>query len=158
LKEPPSKNVPLILGASGLTARLEDALRGPDPDVLLRRIRALERFESLYLPKTPPHLRGDQINLALKGVEFDFLIRGTVDALYQIVRATPGLLPEDLAEIGAGWKTATFPSTPAIPDGDVDGDTFAALEASFKALQQTMTSENAKRDGGLNAIDRGEQL
>jgi hypothetical protein len=137
LKEPPSKNVPLIFGSSGMTARLADALRSPDPDVLLKRIRALERFEQAHLSQTPPHLFGDQIYLASKGVEFDFLIRATVDSLYQIVQAAPGLLPDDLAKIAAGWETSTFPATPLVPDGDFDLETFAALEAGFKVLQQS---------------------
>lgn len=157
LKEPPSKNLPLIFGASGLTARLADALRSPDPDVLLRRIRACERFERLHLPKQPPHLVGDHILLASKGVEFDFLIRATVDSLYQIIQATPGLLPGDLAQIAAGWATSTFPPTPAVPDGDFDIETFAVLEASFKTLQQTIPTENAKPVGGAAANGNGEE-
>ncbi len=157
LKEPPSKNVPLIFGASGLTARLADALRSADPETLLKRIRVLERFESLHLPKEPPRLRGDQINLASKGIEFDFLIRATVDSLYQIVQAAPGLLPDDLAKIGAAWETSTFPPTPAVPDGDFDVETFAALEASYKALQQTIPTGKTKPDGGMTANDGGDQ-
>ena len=78
--------------------------------------------------------------LASKGVEFDFLIRGTVDSLYQIIQATLGLLPDDLALIGAGWETSTFPPTPAISDGDFDIETFAVLEALFKSLQQKQLS------------------
>lgn len=74
---------------------------------------------------------------ASKGVEFDFLIRATVDSLYQIVQAAPGLLPDDLAQIAAGWETSTFPATPLVPDGDFDLETFAALEAGFKVLQQS---------------------
>jgi len=137
LKEPPSKNVPLIFGASGLTVRLESALRSPDPVVLLGRVRALERFERLHLPQTTPHLHGDHINLASKGVEFDFLIRGTVDSLYQVARLAPGLLPDDLAQTAAGWETSTFPPTPVVPDGDFDLEAFAELEAGFQALQQS---------------------
>jgi hypothetical protein len=155
LKEPPSKNVPLILGASGLTLRLADALRTSDSEVLLKRIRALERFERLYLPQKPPHLSGDQINLASKGVEPDFLIRATVDALYQIIQAAPGLLPDDLAQVGAGWETFTFPRTPSVPDGDFDLETFAALEAVFKVLQQSILNGNAKPDDDTTANDHG---
>lgn len=156
LKEPPSKNLPLIFGASGLTVRLENALRSPDPEVLLTRIRALERFERLHFPQAPPHLPGDQINLASKGVEFDFLVRATVDSLYQIAQLAPGLLPDDLAQVAAGWETSTFPPTPPVPDGDFDPEAFAELEAGFKALQQSVLNGTPKPDDDAAAGHDGE--
>lgn len=135
LKEPPSKNVPLILFASGLTVKLANLLRSPHPEVLLKRVRALVRFERTFLPKVP-HLTGDQIMLASKGAEFDFLIRGTVDSLYQILQKAPGFLPEDLALIAAGWTTHTFPPT-SVPDGDFDAETYTALETIFEDWGRT---------------------
>jgi hypothetical protein len=142
LKEPPSKNVPLILFASGLTTQLANVLRSPDPKILLKRVRALDRFERNFLPEVS-HLAGDQILLASKGTEFDFLIRGTVDSLYQIVQQAPGLLPEDLALIAEDWKTRTFPPTPSIPDGDFDTETYTALEAIFDGFSKTIAEGKA---------------
>lgn len=83
-----------------------------------------------------PIADGQVLAVPLNAVEFDFLIRATV-SLHQIVQAAPGLLPDDLAQIAAGWETSTFPATPLVPDGDFDLETFVALEAGFKVLQQS---------------------
>ena len=107
--------------------------------MLLKRVRALERFERTFLSKVP-HLAGDQILLASKGADFDLLIRGTVDSLYQIAQKAPGLLPEDLALIAAGWTTQTFPRTPSVPDGDFDAETFTALETIFDDWSRTIVA------------------
>ncbi len=136
LLDPPSRNIPLIMRASGLAAHLWSGLHGQDADEVLRRVRAIERFEREHFPELPPRLVGDQIMFAYKGREFDFLIRATVDGLARILAAAPGLLPEDLAEAGAGWAAHRFPATPAVPDGDEDVHVRLAFEAMVTVLRQ----------------------
>jgi hypothetical protein len=135
IANPPSRNYPIIFSASAVAARLWSGLQHPDPEVVLKRVRAIEEFERDQLPDSPPHLDGDQILLGNKGREFDFLIRATVDSLYQIAIAAPGLLPDDLAEIGAGWEGSAFPPTPGVPDGDVDEESRVALRVIFEMLE-----------------------
>jgi len=133
---PPSRNIPLIMYAAGLAATMWTSFGAGEPEEVLGRVRAIERFEHDCLPELPPRLVGDQIMFAYKGREFDFLIRATVDGLARIATRAPGMLPEDLAVVGTGWDAGQFPPTPQIPDGEADVTVQIAFETMLDMLRK----------------------
>jgi hypothetical protein len=156
--DPPSETFPLLTHAAGLAANLWSSLQAPDAETVLKRVRGIEQFEREHLPEQMPHLSGDFTMLGEKGAQLDLMIRATVDALNQIATSAPGLLPDDLAEIGAGWATSTFPPAPAVPDGEIDIETKVAFQVMYQALELMRDASAGQAvDEALNNVNGTDQ-